>query len=63
MQRREFITIWIRYLLLALLGAISIIALVNRKEAENNSCIPGNLCSSCNKYKGCKIPQKESVRS
>lgn len=63
MQRREFITTWIRYLLLALLGAVSIIALVKSKGGENSACAPGSLCSSCNKLKGCTLPQKDAVRS
>jgi len=58
MQRRDFITTWLRYLLLVLLGAVSIIALFKSKGADNTGCPSGNLCSSCQKLKGCSLPQK-----
>ncbi len=58
MHRREFINIWIRYLLLALLGVVSIFALIKSKDSEAAACAPGNLCASCNKIKGCTLPQK-----
>lgn len=58
MQRRDFITIWIRYLLLALLGVISLTSWLKSRDAENTDCIAGNLCSSCGKAGGCNLPQK-----
>ena len=62
MERRDFINIWIRYLLLTLLGIISITAWLNSRDADNTDCIAGKLCSSCGKAVGCNLPQKVSTK-
>ena len=62
MERRDFINIWIRYLLLALLGIISITAWLKSRDADNKDCIAGNLCNSCGKAAGCNLPQKVSQK-
>jgi hypothetical protein len=58
MHRREFITIWIRYLLLALLGAVSVFAMIKKQGPASKSCTAGNLCRSCSKASGCNLPEK-----
>ena len=63
MQRRDFFTIWVRYLLLALLGVISLTAWLKSRDAVNTDCIAGNLCSSCGKAGGCNLPQKVATKS
>ncbi len=62
MQRRDFITIWIRYLLLALLGVISLTAWLKSRDAVNTNCIAGKLCSSCGISNGCNLPQKITTK-
>jgi hypothetical protein len=59
MQRREFITTWIRYLLMALLGMVSIVALVKSQNPENEDCIAERLCNTCGKASSCNLPQKK----
>ena len=58
MHRRDFINIWIRYLLLTLLGVASFTAWFKSRDAEPGNCIAGDLCKSCSKAKGCNLPQK-----
>ncbi len=58
MQRKDFITLCIRYLLLALLGIVTLTLGLKRGDAVDASCIAGNLCSSCGKARGCNLPQK-----
>jgi hypothetical protein len=58
MNRRDFITIWIRYILLALLGAVSAFAIIKKQGATSINCTAGNLCRSCSKSSGCNLPQK-----
>jgi len=58
MNRRDFITLSMRYLLLAILGAISIFAITRKQAQTDASCTAGNLCQSCNKSSGCSLPQK-----
>jgi hypothetical protein len=58
MYRRDFIIIWIRYLLLALLGAVSVFAIIKKQGPASTSCTAGNLCKSCSQASGCNLPQK-----
>jgi hypothetical protein len=58
MQRREFVVVWMRYLLLALLGVVSFVALVKSQDPENKDCIAGKLCGTCKQAGGCFLPQK-----
>jgi hypothetical protein len=58
MERREFISMWVRYLLLALLGVVSLAALVKSQNPDNRDCIAGKLCGTCKLSGGCRLPQK-----
>jgi hypothetical protein len=58
MHRRDFITIWIRYLLLALLGAVSVFAIIKKQGPAGTICTAGNLCRTCSKASGCNLPEK-----
>jgi len=58
MNRRTFFTTWVRYLILILLGAVSVFALMKNRDSDNQDCLAGTLCQKCNKSAGCRLPQK-----
>jgi hypothetical protein len=58
MNRREFISTWVRYLLLILMGSVSAIALLKNRGKDNSDCLAGSQCGKCNKSAGCRLPQK-----
>ena len=52
-SRKQFLSMMVRYMLLALIAFVSGLALLKSSNAHAGSCPPGNVCQGCNKAKTC----------
>jgi hypothetical protein len=60
MDRRTFISQWIRLLIIALLAAVSGLAFFREREGATTDCPAGQLCQGCSKTRQCTLPQKQA---
>lgn len=59
LDRRTFISQWIRLLLVALLALVSGMAFFREREGASTACPAGQLCQDCGKARQCTLPQKQ----
>jgi hypothetical protein len=57
-NRKDFLYSLVRYILLAIIGAVALLTMLGREENSNSNCLAGSLCNSCGKSGGCTLPQK-----
>lgn len=51
--RKQFLTDWVRYILIAVIAIISGMALHKNTRSGTSGCPPGSICRGCNKAGSC----------
>ncbi len=58
MDRRVFLTSFIRYFIGMTIGITSAILLFKGRGVNPNSCPPELVCQKCNQFSSCNLPKK-----